>query len=289
MITLTNKTLTVVISPLGAELQSIKSADGTEYLWQGDPTFWKSRATNLFPVVGRLQGQSYTVAGEKYDIGIHGFLRHAQTQPRQLSDTEALFELEDNEDTRKQYPFSFVAGVQYRLEDSTLHIAYRVHNSGDSMMYFGLGGHPGFNIPLEKGLAFEDYMLCLDGASQRLLLSPSYLMSWQSEPFPLKDGCLPLRHDLFDDDAIVLKRTGGTRATLRSLKGTRSVTLDHPHMPYLGIWHKPHSQAPFVCLEPWLSLPGRDGVTEALETQPDLVHLAPGKDYANHWSITIAQ
>ena len=26
-------------------------------------------------------------------------------------------------------------------------------------MYFGLGGHPGFNVPLEAGLSFEDYCL----------------------------------------------------------------------------------------------------------------------------------
>ena len=26
-------------------------------------------------------------------------------------------------------------------------------------MYFGLGGHPGFNVPLEAGLSLEDYCL----------------------------------------------------------------------------------------------------------------------------------
>ena len=26
-------------------------------------------------------------------------------------------------------------------------------------MYFGIGGHPGFNIPMEEGLSFEDYEL----------------------------------------------------------------------------------------------------------------------------------
>ena len=80
MITLKNEFLTVQIDPLGAELQSLKGADGTEYLWQGDPTYWKSRATNLFPVVGRLQGQTYLVGGQPYEIGLHGFLRHAQTE-----------------------------------------------------------------------------------------------------------------------------------------------------------------------------------------------------------------
>ena len=136
MITLKNQALTVQIASLGAELQYIRGADGTEYLWQGDPAYWKSRATNLFPVVGRLEGQAYTVDGQRYEIGLHGFLRHAQTEGKQLSDTEALFELRDNEDTRRQYPFSFVMGVHYRLEGSTLHITYRVRNSGSGVMRF---------------------------------------------------------------------------------------------------------------------------------------------------------
>jgi galactose mutarotase-like enzyme len=50
-----NDLLRVQASSLGAELQSIVlKKDGTEYLWQGDPTYWKGRAYNLFPICGRL-------------------------------------------------------------------------------------------------------------------------------------------------------------------------------------------------------------------------------------------
>ena len=35
--TIRNYRLAVTVSPLAAELQSIRSAEGIEYLWQGDP------------------------------------------------------------------------------------------------------------------------------------------------------------------------------------------------------------------------------------------------------------
>ena len=56
-----NSFLTVSVSDYGAELQSIQGANGTEYLWQGDPTYWKDRAINLFPYVARLTDNAIAV------------------------------------------------------------------------------------------------------------------------------------------------------------------------------------------------------------------------------------
>ncbi|NLD33298.1 MAG: aldose 1-epimerase family protein [Clostridiales bacterium] len=285
IITLKNDRLTVDIDTLGAEMQAVTGADGTQYLWGGDAAYWGNRATNLFPHVGRLTDQAYTVGGKRYQMGIHGFLRHMETEAKDVTATHALFEMRDTPDTLAQYPFPFVMGVDYRLAGDTLHIVYRVRNTGDGTMYFGVGGHPGFRVPLEKGLAFEDYALAFEGESRRWLLSDtSYTMTGETVPYPKADGVLPLRHDLFDQDAIILENEG-RQARLYSDKGQRAVTLRHPQMPYLGLWHKPHSDAPYVCLEPWLSLPARHGVVEAFETQPGLVHLVAGDNYENAWSI----
>ena len=284
IITLKNDRLTVDIDTLGAEMQAVTGADGTQYLWGGDAAYWGNRATNLFPHVGRLTDQAYTVGGKRYQMGIHGFLRHMETEAKQVTATHALFEMRDTPDTLAQYPFPFVMGVDYRLAGDTLHILYRVRNTGDDTMYFGVGGHPGFRVPLEEGLAFEDYALAFEGQSRRWLLSDTYTMTGETVPYPMAEGVLPLRHDLFDQDAIILENEG-RQARLYSGKGRRAVTLRHPQMPYLGLWHKPHSDAPYVCLEPWVSLPARHGVVEAFETQPGLVHLAAGDNYENAWSI----
>ena len=38
--TLKNDRITVQVAGTGGELRSIRTADGTEYLWQPDPAFW---------------------------------------------------------------------------------------------------------------------------------------------------------------------------------------------------------------------------------------------------------
>lgn len=47
------------------------------------------------------------------------------------------------------------------------------------------------------------------------------------------------------------------------------------------------SVAPYVCIEPWCSHPGVEGITPDFETKADLLCLAAGEQYKNHWSITI--
>ena len=286
IITIQNDQLTVRVSTRGAEMQSITTPDGAEYLWQGDETYWPGRATNLFPFVGRLHEGAYTYQGQRYEMGIHGFLRYQETLPRDREQQRVYLECGADDDTLAKYPFPFRAGLDYRLEGDTLHITYRVHNTGEQVLIFGLGGHPGFHVPLEPGLQFEDYALRFQGSPQRLLLSETYLMSPDRIPFQLEDGVLPLRHELFDHDAIVLDNPGRT-VHLFSEKGRRGVTLNHPHMPYLGIWHRPRTTAPYVCLEPWLTLPGRHGVLEDLATAPGTIHLPPGEVYENPMSIQI--
>ena len=51
--TINSEKLSVTVSTKGGEMQSIRTNDGTEYLWQGDPNTWPDRALNLFPYVGR--------------------------------------------------------------------------------------------------------------------------------------------------------------------------------------------------------------------------------------------
>ena len=70
--TIQNEHLTVTAAARGAELQSILGADGTEYLWQGDPRYWSDRALNIFPCVARLTNGSYYLDGQLYHMDIHG-------------------------------------------------------------------------------------------------------------------------------------------------------------------------------------------------------------------------
>ena len=88
--TISNDQIEVVISDVGAELMSVKSRkDGTEFLWQGDPTFWGGRAYNLFPICGRLADGKYTYEGETYEMNLHGFVRKSVLDATPLAPAHA--------------------------------------------------------------------------------------------------------------------------------------------------------------------------------------------------------
>lgn len=287
--TIRNDAMSVTISTLGAEMQSITGADGTEYLWYGDAAYWGSRATNLFPYVGRMTDESYIHNGKRYGMKLHGFARRMEFAARQEGESRVVFTLTDDETTRECYPFRFVFSVIYELAGAELRITYHVENKGGETMYFGLGGHPGFRLPLEEGKRFEDYSLTFAQPCRpsRALVAPSYMMSGVETLFPLEnDTTLPLRHELFDDDAIILRHFD-KKLTLSAGEGSRGVRVHMPQMKCLGIWHAPKTQAPYVCIEPWVSLPSRDGVVEDIGQQSDLVALEAGGTYDNEWSITL--
>jgi len=284
-ITIANDRLTVTIRKIGAELWSVRGE--TEYLWQGDPAYWTGRATTIFPYVARLNDGRYTADGEPYRLPIHGFANHCLFTVARQSKEEVALELADSHLTRAMYPYPFVLGVRYALRGNLLEITYSVENTGTGAMYFGLGGHPGFNVPLEDGLRFSDYTLRFDApcAPRRVLFTPDCFVTGNSEPFPLENGdTLRLRHGLFDDDAVILRDMAKT-VTLAADKGRRGVCVSYPQMRYLGIWHKPHSDAPYVCIEPWSSLPARKGELTELSAQKDLIALGAGEAYRNTWSI----
>ena len=283
-----NDHLQVTASEHGAELQSVK-LDGHEYLWTGDPAIWKRHSPVLFPFVGRNTEDRYLLHGKEYPMGRHGFTQDAAFSLVECDDLRAAFELTDSEETRASYPFRFLFRVGYTLSDTTIIVSYTVENRSDEMMYFGLGAHPGFLVPMEEGLAFEDYYAEFPDACRpdQVVFSDGILVTDTRAPYPLEDGRrLRLRHDLFDLDAVVLENTGDS-VTLRSDRGTRSVTVTFPQMPWVGIWHMSKKDAPYVCIEPWVSLPARDGVVEEFSARRDLIHLPAGETYRNTWTITV--
>lgn len=287
MQTIRNSALTAAIDEQGAQLMSLTAADGTEYLWNGDAAYWTGRAPNLFPYVGRLTGDRYTYLGKEYQMTRHGFAKLSRFTPVNAGPENVTLRLTDSVETLAKYPVRFRFDVTYVLEDDTLAILYTVENRDRQTMYFGLGGHPGFRVPLEPGRRFEDYRLTFAQPCQpwQVLMSDACMISGQERPYPLEDGrVLPLRHGLFDHDAIILKNMDRTVA-LSAGEGTRGVVLAIPRMRYLGIWHMPETDAPYVCLEPWMSLPSRQDVVEEFSQQNDLLALEPGELYENRWSV----
>ena len=285
MIQISNQHLIVTMTQEGGTLTSIRDAKtGREYLWQGDPAYWTGQAPNLFPFVGRLYEKTYTLRGKAYPMTIHGFVRHAQMAVEEEQEASCCFLLTDSPETLAVYPYRFAFRIRYALEGPVLQVAFQVENRSEEPLYCGMGGHPGFNVPLE-----EDYELTFPEACtpRQVVFSPALQVAPERPAYPLEEGRkLPLRHELFDLDAVVL--AGAPRqVTLSSPKGSHGVTVAYPQMPYVGFWHKPQTDAPYVCIEPWSVLPGRDNLVEELSQMPDMTTVAPGQTFENRWSITI--
>lgn len=290
LITIQNNLLTLSVDTLGAQMMSICSADGTQYLWQGDAKYWQDRAPVLFPFIARLTNDSYTFHEKPYHMGIHGFAAASEFVPVKQEKDRMVLELHSSEATKAQYPFDFSLRITYALVGNEVAVSYRVSNLSQHTMPFGIGGHPGFRVPVEAGEKFEDYRLEFSQKCRpdRVGFTPSVYLSGHDEPYPLEQGIyLPLRHELFDEDAIILKNMA-RQVTLRSCVSERAVTVSYPDMPYLGIWHWPKTDAPYVCIEPWTSLPSRQDVVEELSCKSDLIHLASGKVFETTWCIEIS-
>lgn len=282
--TIFNDKLHVTIDSFGSQLLSIKTNDGNEYMWQQDPKYWASSAPVIFPFVARLYEKTYYIDGKKYMMDTHGFGKNQEYDVDVLNNDEIIFSIKENEETLKQYPRKFIFSLRYKLDDNKLFITYEIKNTDEKIMYFGIGGHPGFNVPLSEGYKFEDYYLEYETADlEKVIFSPDCFVE-EIVPYHLKDKKLYLRHEMFDDDAIVLK--GGHKVSLKSDKDKRSVTVKYPEMDYFGVWHRVKSDAPYVCLEPWASLPAKKEET-IFETKEDLLHLEPNKIYKNTYSIEI--
>lgn len=284
---ISNGIITLEVAEKGAEMMSVKK-DGGEYLWQGNPEFWSGRACNLFPICGRLTDGKYTYKGKTYEMILHGFAKISDFVLKEQTENKLVFSLKSNEEIKKIYPFDFEYTVTYILDGNKINTEYNVTNLGNETMYFAFGGHPGFNVPLNGEGKFEDYYVeFAEATNPRKLIFEGCYMSDKTEPFALVNGVrLNLMHNLFDDDAIFLTNVS-KKVTLASDKSQRSVIVEYPNMQYVGFWHKPEAEAPYVCIEPWMSVPAYYNVIDDLETKRDMTKLEAGKSFKNNIMITI--
>ncbi len=287
--TIENDELSVTVEDLGAQIKSIFSKKyDTEYFWQGSDKYWKGRGYNLFPIVGRLFEGKYTFNNREYEMGLHGFARNSYFTLCEKNNERMTMAISANDETKKNYPFDFIFKIEYILKGNSLTVNYHIENVGKDKIYFGLGAHPGFNIPFDGG-NFEDYFIEFEKPCEpkRLLVGPNYLMSGEEVKFKLEnDKILHLRHDLFDDDAVILK--GAERSLKISRKGSkRAIKVEFPKMPFLGIWHTVKSDAPFVCIEPWENLPSNEGQLQDLTKKENIGVLDKNGVYESEVKISI--
>lgn len=296
--TIKNEKLTATFRTLGAELRSLKGASGIEYLWQGAEGYWGGCAPLLFPICGRLCEGKYTYRGKEYEMRLHGFARRTEFEVVSHRESEIVFALHESEATLAQYPFRFTLEVIYRLAGDRLTTTLRVTAEDEKPLIFTVGAHPGFNVPRQTGEAYEDYYVEFgDGAPRyNLTFSENGLYTGIRTPLAMEGGRrIPLRHDLFDNDALFLEgeipfaRDGVHEVSLKSKTNPTALTVRYEDMARVGLWKDNKTTAPFLCIEPWYGIPAYEGKVDDLETKEQMIHLEKGAVYEASFSIQITE
>lgn len=279
-----NQLLRITVKSTGAELQGIvHKLHSLEYLWNGDPAFWPKRSPVLFPIVGALKNNTYQFAGNGYDLGRHGFAREMEFVPESAEASGAVFLLESNESTRAHYPFDFEFRIGYQLEENRLTVTYNVKNTGHSEMYFSVGGHPAFRVPLVTGTSYNDYFIEFNEGETlaRWPVTTEGLIGREPQRCLTGEDRMPLTKELFANDALVFKFPTSSMVSIRSDKTDHGVDMDISGFPYLGIWAA--KEADFVCIEPWCGIADSVDTDQRLEHKEGIHRLAEAESFKRSW------
>lgn len=256
---LKNDFLTAVIDDFGAELQSVKSNDGFEYIWNNeDERFWRDHAPVLFPICGRLFGGAYTVGGVEYKMNMHGFTRHKAIPVIEKTDTRLVLRLTEDEETLKQYPFEFALTITYELCGQSLSLRFKVENNSDRVMPYMLGWHPGFTLDTRGGADINDFSLEFTKGDvlSHYPIYPNGHIAGEGFDYKISGNKYFLNEkEIYDIDTMIFSGMGNS-ARLSAEKAEKSLTLSwSENIPFLCIWKSAKSDAKFICIEPWTDLP----------------------------------
>ena len=289
-IALSNEAFSARIAPKGAELKSlVRLSDNKEYIWQGDPASWEDSAPMLFPICGRLNGGQYTHEGKTYEMPIHGFL--PTMMPAEIREAEAAVDLifRDNAETYAQYPFHFELVVHYALTDCGLACRMTVSNRDTRTMYYSIGAHPGFSLPLRDGCMLEDHYLRFPEAKEThtAIINEDGLFTGELPAYSLAENNeIRLSEEQFRIDGIFLNGVGGV--TELHCDGADSfVRVICPMVDLTGTWKEYGANAKFLCLEPWCGYPSVAGVPDALDRKLGMYALEPTKEGIFSFDIEI--
>lgn len=281
--------LQATVDTHGAELVSLKKGD-REYIWTADKSYWGRHAPVLFPFVGSLAGGAYTYGGKHYKMGQHGFARDCEFALEEISQEEAkmTFVLRNSEETYSVYPFHFELRIAYQLQEDTLAVTWRVTDTDEKPLHFSLGGHPGFLCPFTQDGHEYSVQLRKNGKvlpEIRVKYLEGSVVGTDEKRIALENGMLPLSHDLFVGDALILEQAQLSHAALCE-DGTPYVGVSF-EAPVAGIWSPAGKDAPFVCIEPWFGRADRSGFAGTLEEREYGNKLYHGASFEAGYSIEI--
>ncbi len=290
--TMENELVKVEVCDFGAELFSFYDKETkVEAVWQADPKYWARHAPVLFPFVGKVNGGYYTHKGVQHQMGQHGFARDMEFEFAGQTENTITHVLRSTEETLAKYPFPFELRITHKLEGKTLSVIWEVENPGDETMYFSIGGHPAFNVPARAGESKYDYYVTFpeEKTLKYVLIDLSCAAVNMDEVhiLELEDHKLPVTEHLFDNDALIFDDYQVEKIGLAYPDGSPYLTMTCKGFPSMGVWSQPKTDAPFVCLEPWIGRCDNRGFYGELKDKYYEQSLEAGKVFRAQYDLTL--
>ena len=287
IVCLKNEKIEVRVKTLGAELTSIRDADGVERLWQSDPATWAGQAPVLFPVSGGFMDDEYILDGKTYSLPKHGFARRSEFAVESQSETTVTLLLTGEMAANPGYPFGFEFRVRYGLEGSAVKVDYCVKNVQKDPLYCSVGAHEGYIC--EGGI--ENYEIAFDQPEGTALISNvlvGNLLSHDTISLPLNErNALELKYDFFAVDAQVFLGLKSRGVTLQKIGGEKKIHVGFEGLDYMLIWTKPGAHAHYICIEPWANFPDYVDHNKQIAEKPGMIRVEAGEEVVRNHVITV--
>lgn len=288
MITIESERIKATINPKGAELNSLVLLSlQLDFMWEGNPSFWSKHSPVLFPIVGGLKNNTYYYNDKAYLLSRHGFAREKTFVVEQQQSDSVTFLLTHDESTLAVYPFEFAFRVRYALLNTQLQVSYLVENPSEMPLWFSVGGHPAFKVPLVEETQYNDYLLSFNQAEDwlRWPLTPEGLVENTPVLIAEQTTDLALTKELFYEDALVFKNYRSDSVVLHTPKSAHSLRFGFAGFPYLGIWAA--KNADFVCIEPWCGIADSVNHNQDITQKEGIIELGGNGRFERSWTVTL--
>lgn len=204
-------------------------ADASKNIRGGNPV--------LFPISSYLENETYTYAGQAYQLKQHGFARNLagrviDVQADEHSASIAI-EVVHNEETLIRYPFQFKLVMTYTLNEQGLSVHAAITNLDSKTMPFYLGYHPYFYVADKEKL-----LLNVPAQSYRDMVAGSVV-----------HGSFNLQQP--ESNAIYEQLQASRCEMIDQARGLK-VALEFDEVyQYVVLWAL--EGKPFICMEPWMA------------------------------------
>ncbi|MCM8528020.1 MAG: hypothetical protein NE327_15970 [Lentisphaeraceae bacterium] len=250
-----------VIDSFGAKCLALV-IDDENLLFYDEEDIGHSGSPLCFPSFGPLKNNEFLFDGKAYPMKQHGFVRDNECTKVSSTESEATYELKQNEDSLKRFPFNFTFTVTYTLSENDLKINTKMTNQSNQPMPVLPGIHPYFALENPDNVQFTTK------ASQAYNNLNKYEAESLDESDYLKiiaekDGIKTVKV-CRNPDHHMPNHGLETMEILRGNQKSIKLKTDFASFKLMTVWRK-SADSKFICLEP-------ANIQNGLNTSPIIIN-----------------